>query len=102
MIAVESSNHTETVPNSQHDVQQPSPENCSWDDVLDSMEKASEEYKAKADGDRIQALRRNTAVAETLQSLADLIPEPGGIRILRVGLTSIFEVQTTARYKCLS
>ncbi|KAF7546443.1 hypothetical protein G7Z17_g8434 [Cylindrodendrum hubeiense] len=56
---------------------------CSWADVLASMEATSHEYKAKAASDRLRTVQRNRTVATTLQSLAEMIPEQDGLSVLR-------------------
>lgn len=72
--------------------QQPFEDDCSWAEVMVSMEEACSEYKKKAKGDKIRAMQRNRAVAATLQSLGEMIPEQDGLSVLRGGLNGIFKV----------
>ncbi|KAF4966054.1 hypothetical protein FSARC_6254 [Fusarium sarcochroum] len=65
---------------------------CSWSEVMASMEAASQEYKVKGENHKMRALQRNHAVAATLASLTDMIPESDGLSVLRGGLNSIFKL----------
>ncbi|KAH7375239.1 hypothetical protein B0T11DRAFT_323291 [Plectosphaerella cucumerina] len=67
-------------------------ENCSWQEVLDSMESATAQYGAKAESNRLRALPRNKATAVTLESMTDMIPEESGLGVLRGGLKTIFKL----------
>ncbi|KAK7403239.1 hypothetical protein QQX98_011011 [Neonectria punicea] len=62
---------------------------CSWAEVLASMEAASHQYKVKANNAKLRAAQRNRTVAVTLQSLAEMIPEQDGLSVSRGGLNSI-------------
>ncbi|KAH6687816.1 hypothetical protein F5X68DRAFT_261159 [Plectosphaerella plurivora] len=67
-------------------------EACSWQDVLDSMETAAAQYGAKTESNRLRALPRNKAIAVTLESMTDMIPEESGLGVLRGGLKTIFKL----------
>lgn len=73
-----------------------STDDCSWAQMMASMEEASQQYKAKGDNNKLRMMQRNRAVAATLQSLADMIPEQNGLSVLRGGLNGIFKVCTLA------
>ncbi|KAM5358870.1 hypothetical protein ACJZ2D_014929 [Fusarium nematophilum] len=66
------------------------PGDCTWAEVMSSMEEATQNYKAKAENDRIRAMQRNRAVAATLHCLAEMIPEQDGLSVLRGALKGIF------------
>lgn len=59
---------------------------------MDSMETAAAQYGAKAESNKLRALPRNRAVAVTLESMTDMIPEESGLGVLRGGLKTIFKV----------
>lgn len=67
-------------------------EDCSWTDVLQSMQNASSEYRAKSESNRLRAAQRDKSIAMTLLSLTEMIPEQDGLSILRGGLSTIFKV----------
>ncbi|KAK0624115.1 hypothetical protein B0T14DRAFT_565417 [Immersiella caudata] len=62
----------------------------SWDEVLDSIEAARDEYERKMGKSRLRAIPRNQVVVTTLQGLTEMIPEQDGLSILRGGLKHIF------------
>lgn len=66
--------------------------NCSWDDVLDSMESARTEHSTKSDKNKLRAVPRNRAIVTTLHSLCEMIPEQDGLSVLRGGLKLVFGV----------
>lgn len=78
---------------------EPSYEDCSWQEVLDSMESATAQYGAKAESNRLRRLPRNKATAVTLESMTDMIPEESGLGVLRGGLKTIFKVCMPQRWK---
>lgn len=67
-------------------------EDCTWADVLNSMQDATSEYREKSDSSRVRAAQRDKAIAVTLLSLTDMIPEQDGLSILRGGMSTIFKV----------
>ncbi len=69
-------------------------QDCSWDQVLDSMESAKKECEVRAQGSKLRVLPRNRAIVQTLYSLADTIPDQNGLSVVRGGLKTIFEVRS--------
>ncbi|KAK2841625.1 hypothetical protein FQN49_006068, partial [Arthroderma sp. PD_2] len=64
----------------------------SWMAVLVSMEAATDAYRVKGDAHQLRAMQRNKALAMTLLSLTDMIPDQVGLSVLRGGLKTIFKL----------
>jgi hypothetical protein len=64
----------------------------SWDEVLNSIEAAREDYEKKTGKSRLRAIPRSQVVVTTLHGLTEMIPEQDGLSILRGGLKLIFGV----------
>ncbi|KAK4449013.1 hypothetical protein QBC34DRAFT_101728 [Podospora aff. communis PSN243] len=62
----------------------------SWDEVLNSIEAAREEYEKKTGKGRLRAIPRSQVVVTTLHGLTEMIPEQEGLSVLRGGLKLIF------------
>ena len=67
-------------------------ENYTWTDVFSLMQNASSEYREKSESSKLRAAQRDKAIAVTLLSLTDMIPEQDGLSILRGGMSTIFKV----------
>lgn len=67
-------------------------DNCTWTDVFNLMQNASSEYREKSESSKMRAAQRDKAIAVTLLSLTDMIPEQDGLSILRGGMSTIFKV----------
>jgi hypothetical protein len=68
-------------------------EDCSWDDVLESMQVARDDYDAKMSKATIKNIHKNKAIMTTLNLLTDMIPDRDGLSVLRGGLRLIFNVR---------
>jgi hypothetical protein len=67
-------------------------QNCSWDDVLSSLDEALDAYDSKSANSKARKMARSRTILATLESLAQLIPEENGLSILRGGLTMVLKV----------
>lgn len=67
-------------------------QDCTWTEVFLSMQNASTEYREQTETSRLRAARRDKAIAVTLLSLTDMIPEQDGLCIMRGGLSTVFKV----------
>jgi hypothetical protein len=67
-------------------------DNYTWTDVFNLMQNASSEYREKSESSKVRAAQRDKAIAVTLLSLTDMIPEQDGLSILRGGMSTIFKV----------
>lgn len=65
---------------------------CTWTEVLSSMQDASSEYREKSETNKLRAAQRDKAMAMTLLSLTDMIPEQDGLSFLRGGMSTIFKL----------
>lgn len=64
-----------------------------WDDVLESIHDAKEQYHTKSEKNKLQNVYRNKALIMTLHSLTDMIPDQNGLSVMRGGLKLIFKVR---------
>lgn len=64
-----------------------------WDDVLESIHDAKEQYHPKSEKNKLQNVYRNKALIMTLHSLTDMIPDQNGLSVMRGGLKLIFKVR---------
>ncbi|KAF3762780.1 hypothetical protein M406DRAFT_333151 [Cryphonectria parasitica EP155] len=63
----------------------------SWQDVLELISNAEEQYKDKGEKNKARrALRKGQDVANVLNGLVELIPDEHGLGVLRVALSKIF------------
>ena len=63
---------------------------CGWQDVVNAIESATAQDKAKADKSIVRArLRKSAPELAVLESLANMIPDQDGLSILRGGLTTL-------------
>lgn len=65
---------------------------CSWDDLLESMLSAKNEYEVKMSKGKTFSSPKSRIVIATLHSLTDMIPDQNGLSVMRGGLRYIFEV----------
>jgi hypothetical protein len=65
---------------------------CSWQDVLDSMETARQDFDSATKKSKGKAAIRYKIVLSTLQSLTEMIPDQDGLSVMRGGLKMIFSV----------
>lgn len=69
---------------------------CSWDDVLEEMTQAEDEYHAKGQGSLNfvrKGLRKAGDYAPAINPWFDLIPEGDGLKTLSSGLKLVFTVR---------
>ncbi|KAK7744278.1 hypothetical protein SLS62_010305 [Diatrype stigma] len=65
-----------------------------WNDVLESIQDAKEEYHTRSEKNRPQNMynvHKNKAIIMTLHSLTDMIPDQDGLSVMRGGLKLIFK-----------
>jgi hypothetical protein len=75
----------------------PSQHDCSWQDVLESIDIARGEYDLKMLKNGTLCMQRNRALAVSLELLADMIPDQDGLSVLRGGLKFLFKVDYFVR-----
>ncbi|OJJ48281.1 hypothetical protein ASPZODRAFT_130253 [Penicilliopsis zonata CBS 506.65] len=70
-------------------------EQCTWDDVLDTLNEAEEEYYQKGKGN-LNFVRRGFRIAgdysDAIRPWVDLIPLGNGMEVLNAGLSVIFNI----------
>lgn len=64
-----------------------------WDDVLESIHDAKEQYHTKSEKNKLRNVYKNKALIMTLHSLTDMIPDQNGLSVMRGGLKLIFKVR---------
>ncbi|KAI0386148.1 hypothetical protein F5Y04DRAFT_116479 [Hypomontagnella monticulosa] len=64
----------------------------SWDDVLQSIHEATNEYNTRLGGNGIKNVHNNRILIKTLHSLTDMIPDQDGLSVMRGGLKLIFKL----------
>ncbi|KAJ3542045.1 hypothetical protein NM208_g4313 [Fusarium decemcellulare] len=77
------------------------PESCSWNQVIQELDNAEEQYAAEGRNNPIRkALRQGSGISRNLKPLLEGVPQENGLGLLKGGLQIIFNAVKTRSDTC--